>query len=180
MTAAAQRGAGLVELGIAVLVISIASLGLFRAQLAARESGFAALQRSQAVWAGESLLEIVRSAPVAPARLAWSGETAPHAPAVDCGLQSCDNLQWVQWNLVYWWRDVAGDSVSDRAGLSVGGLLGALACIGGGGAELQLLQLELRWRDGIAGSGPEPGCDSAAAGAWQQVTLSTRLSVQGT
>ena len=169
MSISAQRGAGLVELAIAVLVISVASLGLARAQLAAREFGFSALQRVQAVVSAQSLLEVARSAPGALPALALP---ANQAPASDCIEHACDDEQWAAWTAWRWWLHLGGASVSDSAGLPVGGLLGSRACVAIIEAEVRV---ELGWRDDARQVGAAPACSGSLAPGWRRVTLSSHV-----
>ncbi|QFU74834.1 hypothetical protein EY643_03780 [Halioglobus maricola] len=56
-----QHGAGLLEVTVALLLVSIASLGLSRGQLLAREMGHAAQRHEQAIQVLQSLLEVKRA-----------------------------------------------------------------------------------------------------------------------
>lgn len=138
-----QRGAGLVEIAVALLVLSIGTLGFARVQLAAMLHSHAAVQHSEAVFQAVGLLELVHSNPASLQSYELNSATVSDIPAVDCEDQSCDAGQWSVWNRWQWWAELMGVRDRDSHGSSVAGLLQPLACIAVDGRRLVL---RLSWR----------------------------------
>ena len=137
-----ECGAGLIELAVAMLVLSIGTLGLARGQLAARQASGEALQRSEAVLLGSGLLEQVRGNTDALPAYSLSDIDEVVKPEHDCAQASCDAMQWGSWNLWYWLQGVRGSAVSDENGTIIAGLIAPQACLSTG---LEESLLELSW-----------------------------------
>lgn len=146
-----QCGAGLVEVAVALLVLSIGALGLARGQLAARQTSFEALQRSEAVFLAMGLLEQVRSNPAAMQFYQLQSTVEPVLPGDNCAQQACSAGQWGAWNRWQWWQELRGTRVRDAGGHAVGGLLQPLACVA---IEHDSLDVRLSWKI-------TPGTDAA-------------------
>ena len=153
---ALQRGAGLIEVAIALLVLSIGALGLGSMQLTARRLGFEALQRTEAAALANDLFERVRVnreslATYASRGLGTGVDGMLATPEVDCGNARCSASQLQAWDLWQWQRALAGaNSVA-----SAGGLVHALACIAITG---QRVTVGIAWRQ--MGSQAVPNLDA--------------------
>ena len=176
MSTQRQAGASLVEVAVAVLVISAATVGLARAHLAARQMGFSALQRAEAVTAAESLVTIARSSSGAIASLVSLVEEAGTPPLLDCREVSCDSSQWLSWNTWHWSRRLAGREVSDGLEMPVAGLMQAVACTT---AENGELTLSLRWQDGGYAGASVGGCAQSLPLGTEVLLLRARVGEKG-
>jgi type IV pilus assembly protein PilV len=148
-----QRGAGLIEVAIALLLLSIGALGLGKMQLTARRLDFEALQRAEAAALANDLLErlrVNRPAVAAYASTALGGQPPP-APPADCAAGTCNPDQLQAWDLWQWQRALSG---ATSAGSS-GGLVEARACLAVDGKQVTL---GIAWR--AFGSGAEPALDT--------------------
>jgi len=127
-----QRGLGLIEILIAVLVFTVGMLGLAGMQLTAKRAGYEATQRSVATGLARDILERMRGNPD---QLTAYGATnigdpnAPlDAPSTNCFTTSCTPAQLASYDLVDWENLVAG--TTEKFGLNnAGGLVSPRACI---------------------------------------------------
>lgn len=138
-----QVGAGLIEVAVALLVLSVGSLGLARGQLAARQAASEALQRSEAILIASGLMEQVRSNSAAIDAYRFNSLGDISAPASDCGQQSCDSTQWAAWSLWHWLYVLNGLGSTNKAGHAVAGLIAPEACLS---VNQAVATLELSWR----------------------------------
>lgn len=167
----AQFGAGLIEVAVALLVLSIGALGLARGQLAARQAASEALQRSEAVRLASSLLEQLHGNPGAFATRSFSELGALAVPARDCAQLSCSPSDWATWNLWYWRGQLEGSVVSNESGEAIAGLIAPQACFS---VDQNVAALELYWRNTPSGTGHSCAGDNSLEGV-RVLALETRL-----
>ena len=124
------RGASLVEVAIALLLVSAGTLGLAGLQLAAKRMGYQAVQRSAAAGMAVDLLERMRAnrSVLQNYRVSGLGAAAGGrlpAPLASCESQQCSPAQRAFFDLWEWERILNGELTS-RAG---GGLVRPFACV---------------------------------------------------
>ena len=107
MNAPRQAGAGLVEVAIALLLLSIGALGLANMQIGAKRLGFEALQRTEAAALAGDLFERMRAnrQGLQRYRSAGIGEGSGRRLAVpgrNCDTQSCEPAERGDWDLWQW------------------------------------------------------------------------------
>jgi type IV pilus assembly protein PilV len=130
-----QHGFTLIEVMIAVVVLSLGLLGVAALQLTAKKSSHQAWQRAQAVLLADSLLERVRINPSAAASYhtgigtAALGGATRSTPARDCSTQSCSAAQMATWDLWNWERRLDGTAIRDAANRNVSGLVDPHGCV---------------------------------------------------
>jgi type IV pilus assembly protein PilV len=130
---ARQRGVGMIEVLIALLVFSIGMLGLTSMQLTAKRTGYEASQRSIATSLARDILERMRANPdqltaYVVSDLGGSTVTA----AVNCNTADCDPAQLAQRDLLEWSNLLLGAAETltlSGATNNAGGLVDARACI---------------------------------------------------
>lgn len=175
-----QRGVGLIEVAIAILVISVGALGLASMQLAAKRAGFEAVQRTNATGLAMDILERMRVNPtvmdayVTTGVGVGSGNTALTTPAELCTV-TCTEAQLATLDLYQW--EQALDGASEKSGTNVvGGLLNPVGCITTSGAvagsNSRMVKVVIAWEgfetlsDGIAET-----CGKTALGANRQLIV---------
>ena len=126
----AARGAGLIEVAISLLLISVGSLGLAGLQLTAKRMGYEAVQRSAAATMAVDLLERMRANPGALAsyRIVGLGTAAGGRlpdPLSACDLNVCSPTERAFFDLWEWERALNGELTS----AVTGGLVDPLACV---------------------------------------------------
>jgi type IV pilus assembly protein PilV len=139
-----QRGAGLIEVSVALLVLSIGAVGLGSLQISAKRMGFEAVQRSEAAALAMDLFERLRANRVALAGYGVvnvgdaSGIHLPEPPA-NCGESVCSPVQLGAWDLWCWEQAVVGAT----SGSSEGGLVRPAACVTVSGRRVTV---EIAWQ----------------------------------
>lgn len=164
-----QGGAGLIEVVISLLVLSVGTLGLTKLQIAAKRVGFEAMQRSEAAALAMDLLERMRANPGELAAYqsqglgAASGSPLP-VPGTDCSLANCTPAELNEWDMWQWEQALNGAATSVPLLGSAGGLVNPAACVTVAGRSVTV---EVVWRGGYRDmSGPaSPGdCDAGNDG----------------
>jgi type IV pilus assembly protein PilV len=125
----AVLGISLIEVAVAILVISIGALGLAAMQLSAKRAGFEAVQRTNASGLAMDILERMRANPgvlddYAVASL--DGDDLS-TPANTCNA-TCTEAEVATLDLWEWEQALAG-AAETRGGNAVGGLLNPTGCI---------------------------------------------------
>lgn len=130
-----HHGFTLIEVMIAVVVLSVGLLGVAALQLTSKKSSHQAWQRAQAVLLADGLVERIRMNPGAAASYhtglgnsALGGATRG-TPAQDCSTQACTAVQMATWDLWNWERRLDGVAVRDAAARNVGGLVSPRGCV---------------------------------------------------
>ncbi|MFC1578861.1 type IV pilus modification protein PilV [Pseudomonadota bacterium] len=137
------RGAGLIEVAISLLLISVGTLGLAGLQLSAKRMGYEAVQRSAAATMAVDLLERMRAnrGALESYRVAGLGAAAGGRlpdPLTACDLLPCSPVQRAFFDLWEWERALNGELTS----ASTGGLVQPLACVA---IEGRRVLVEINW-----------------------------------
>lgn len=165
-----QAGAGLIEVAISILVLSVGTIGLAGLQISAKRQGFEALQRTEAAALAMDLLERMRANPEALAEYQTDGVAAAApllAPARLCDQASCSAGEMSRWDLWQWQQALSGAGVAG----SVGGLVEPTGCVTVSG---RLVTVAIAWRGylALAGPGAAAGCGAGHYGpgeSWRQL-----------
>jgi len=126
-----QRGISLIEVAIAVLVISVGVIGLASLQLSAKRAGFEAVQRTTAAALANDIIERMRNNPTNLLdydEKELGGGSIATAPTPDCRTASCSGAQLASRDLWEWEQTLDGAN-ERRSGADVGGLNDAAGCI---------------------------------------------------
>lgn len=100
-----QRGVGLIEVLVTVLVLAVGLLGLAGLQLQAQRLNYLAYLDSQAQFLLQDLTERMRISQAPEQYLIRYGESA--SASVDCNSQNCDtSRKLAQWDLSTWASDM--------------------------------------------------------------------------
>ncbi len=131
-----QLGVGLVEVLVAMLVVSVGALSLISMQIAGKKVGYDALQRSVATTLVNDILERMRNNPNALANYTVNtlgGESVATEPTPNCTSSACTPAQLAARDLWEWEQnlDGAAELLDDGSGsiTKVGGLVNPRACI---------------------------------------------------
>lgn len=141
---AAASGAGLIEVAIALLLLSIGVLGLGSLQISAKRMGYEAIQRTEAAALAMDILERMRAnRAMLPAygtagvgRASGSGLSTPNA---SCNGGNCSAHELGAWDLWQWQQALDGAAVAGSAG----GLVRPIACVVLAG---RLVTVEIAWQ----------------------------------
>jgi type IV pilus assembly protein PilV len=149
-----QSGVSLVEVAVAVLVLSIGALGLASLQISAKRAGFEAMQRTEASALAMDIFERMRAnsgvlGDYATAGVGAAVRTLPAAPSPTCvGETACTSAQLVAWDLWEWERALNGGTTKDAADNSVGSLVRPTGCITFDALVPRLVTVEIAWEGG--------------------------------
>ena len=120
-----QRGGGLIEFMVALLVVSVGMVSLLSSQRRGAEIGLEVQQRTAATRMASDLLTRIQLEHYlldGPRDPAW----ASAAPAVDCGAVSCSATQLARYELWHWLRQLSAGFANNR----IGEAPPAPACVG--------------------------------------------------
>ena len=127
-----EKGMGMLEYLLALLIFSTGMMGLMSAQLMAKKVGHEASQRSIATAQGRDIVERMRAnaGQLEAYRTQALGDTAQlrPRPAADCNIVTCTTLQLAIFDLWQWESNLLG-LAGDRNGVSSAGLVSPQACI---------------------------------------------------
>lgn len=163
MIARHQSGAGLIEVSVSLLVLSIGTLGLGSLQISAKRMGFEATQRTEAAALAMDLFERLRTNRVALPEYAVAdigsaaGSDLPE-PLVDCADSACSPSQLTGWDLWNWERALDGATSGD----SEGGLVRPTACVSVTGRRVTV---DIAWQ-GFRAVGEQEAGVSCGAGLY--------------
>jgi type IV pilus assembly protein PilV len=129
-----QKGIGLIEVLISILVISVGVLGLTGAQVTAKRAVQEAIQRSSAAFLAQDILERMRTNGgqladyVTDGALLGGGTIGSLAKDCISAINICTPTELVAYDL-YQWEQAIDGAGEVRNAQSVGGLLTPTACI---------------------------------------------------
>ncbi len=124
VSARRSNGAGLIEVLIATLVLSVGILGYVGLQLNAKRLNFEATQRTTATYLAQNLLERMRGNPNSLNEyvVADLDPGALTEPTPNCTTATCTNTQLADFDMWEWDQLLEGSTVS-------GGLINPMACV---------------------------------------------------
>lgn len=140
----AQRGIGLIEILITLLIFSVGVLAIAGLQAVAKRNNYDAIQRTTAANLARFMVSSMRANPVGRANYLVSetnplgGRSSPSAPEADCLTQSCTPGELASFDLYEWEMaldgasDVVIETDSEDGGTTVtqtGGLVSPSGCI---------------------------------------------------
>jgi type IV pilus assembly protein PilV len=152
-----QAGVSLLEVLIAVLVVSIGILGAARLQLTSKHANLESSQRAAATLLAQEIFERMRGNRASLAVYTADGAelaAAPEEPATDCASAECTAEDLARYDLWEWWQSVQG--VTEQAARAeeggeavltpVGGLAAPTVCVSGPAGGPGNYQVTLAWR----------------------------------
>ena len=148
-----QKGVGLIEVLIAMLVLATGILGMAGLQLTSKRTSFEAVQRVTAMQLARDMIERIR---VNPSVLSsYSGTaiiTIPAVPSTICkGATICSNTQLATYDIFQWGEMLLGAADTTAGGVNAGGLVTPTGCITVAG---NIVEVAIAWRGYIAISNP--------------------------
>ncbi len=175
-----QRGAGLIEVLIAVLVMAIGILGVTAMQVAGKRNLYEATQRSLATALARDILERMRSNPTAlNSYVATVGQGSISTAPATCTNADCDPVGLAARDLYEFEQAIDGASETVTSGSdtnSVGGLVNPTACITN---NVGNITVSIAWRGAAETSDPDSG-NTCGAGLYGTDDSQRRLLVIST
>jgi type IV pilus assembly protein PilV len=132
-------GIGMLEFLIALLIFSMGMMGLLSAQLAGKQAGFGASQRSVATSLARDILERMRanSGQIQAYQVSDAGDASRRLPLpdTDCETAACSAVQLAAFDLWQWESLLLGETEKYSEGYA-GGLVSPRACINAEGGTV--------------------------------------------
>lgn len=126
-----QNGVSLVEILVAVFVVSIGLLGVARMEILAKQANVEAIQRTAATQIAHDMIEKMRANPKQLAgyvgQVLGAGKLA--MPATNCDIAKCNSTDMVNWDLYQWDQSLIGAGEKAAGGNNTGGLDTPRGCI---------------------------------------------------
>lgn len=131
-----QRGVGLIEVLIAILVIAVGILGSISLQLSSKRLGHEAVQRTLAANLAQDLMERMRSNPTELTSyvMNWKYGDAALTAAKDCATNSCTTAELAAHDQAQWVNELRGVSesrvlIDGNAAVQTGGVQQPSVCV---------------------------------------------------
>lgn len=146
---AKQCGVSLIEILVAVFVVSIGLLGVARMEILAKQSNADAIERTTATQLAKDMIEKMRANPKQLA--SYVGKTLGNSSASftkNCDSVSCSATDLASWDLYQWEQELMGASDKSAGGNNTGGLDTPRGCITStavGGAA-GVYQISIAWK----------------------------------
>ena len=157
-----QSGFSLLEVLVALLILSIGLLGIAGLQVTSKRSNFEALQRTTATMLANDILERIRGNPGqlslytnAGAGFTFTPSTGITTAVTDCANATCDSATLVTYDLYEWERAITGVAETTAGGADAGGLVSPTACISvPAGEPAGTINVAIAWRGLVKLSNP--------------------------
>jgi len=158
-----QTGSSLVEILVAVFVVSIGLLGVARMEIFSTQSNYAAIQRTSAANIAHDFMEKMRANPAELA--AYSGlaigDGSVAMPLLDCRINDCATADIAAWDTWAWEQQLIG-AAEVAAGVNTGGLAEPRGCITGPAGGPGEYTITIAWRG--SQSQPNPATSNCGEG----------------
>ena len=163
-----RRGMSLIEVLIAVFVLSIGLLGVTALQLTSKRASQEALQRTTATMLAQDIVERMRANPAQLSTYTNAGATrtltGSTMSSVDCS-SDCTAGQLAQYDLYEWENAIAGVT-AQSGGSNVGGLVSPTACVTGPAGGSGVYEIAVAWRGLTRLSNPTIDACGAGSGLY--------------
>lgn len=155
-----QHGASLIEILVAVFVVSVGLLGVARMEIFAKQANSEAIQRTTASQVAHDIMEKMRANPEVLANYVDATVGAGlDAPGTDCTAAACTAAQIATWDIWEWEQLLIGSA--EKAGENnTGGLDSPRGCITGPAGGSGEYVISIAWR----GNSPMTNPDSTSCG----------------
>ena len=174
------KGVGLIEVLIAVLVLSVGILGMISMQVTAKRNTYESTQRSIATGLARDILERIRSNPGELSTYAASatlgGGSITTAPA-SCNSAACTTSALAAWDLYEWEQSLDGAAEKVTIGgteSNAGGLVDPQACITDTSG---LVTVAIAWKGVTEASNPAASSCGESSGLYGASNEQRRLMV---
>ena len=144
-TAKYQKGVGLIEVLITVLVVAIGLLSAAALQTISKKIHFEAMERSVAAQLMQDVIQKMRANSRNSGFYLVADATLVTTPSKNCTATQCDASELAKYDLFQWGQALLGASETDDENQSVGGLAFPTGCILGDTLTSQY-QVVIAWR----------------------------------
>jgi len=142
-----QTGISLIEILVAVFVVSIGLLGVARMEILAKQSNADAIERTSATQLARDMIEKMRANPKQLAL--YVGKTLGNNNASftkNCDQVDCTAADLASWDLYQWEQELMGASEVNSANKNTGGLDTPRGCIAGPAGGPGQYSITIAWK----------------------------------
>jgi type IV pilus assembly protein PilV len=148
-TPASQHGMSLIEVMVAVFVVSVGLLGVARMEILAKQSNVEAIQRTAATQLAQQIITKMRANPSQ--LTAYEGQILGAGKlklGTNCATTTCTSAELAAWDLYQWEQALMGASEKTTStGTNAGGLDSPRGCITGpAGGGVGEYVISIAWR----------------------------------
>lgn len=124
-------GFSLIEVLVALLVVSIGLLGIAGMEIFSKQNNYEAVQRTTAVMLARGMMEKMRANPTALSTYSniTVGNASVATPGNDCKSSTCSEVQIATYDLWSWEQLLDGATEQSPSGANTGGLIQPQGCI---------------------------------------------------
>ena len=172
-----ERGFTIVEVLVALIVMSVGIVGIGALQIQARRANYDGIQHATATRLADALIERMRANPMqltiyTDGGLGRTITSTPLDP-VDCSA-SCNTSQMAAFDLYVWQRSLLGQA-EQRSGTFTAGLVSPTVCVSGPAGGSGTYQVALAWRGQSALSNPTVDTCGDASGLYNDTEGTANL-----
>jgi len=153
---AKQNGTSLIEVLVAVFVVSIGLLGVARMEIFSTQSSYTAIQRTSAANIAHDFMEKMRANPTELSAYAGLtlGDGTINMPGTDCRVNNCTTADIAAWDTWVWEQQLMG-AAEVAAGNNTGGLAEPRGCITGPAGGAGEYTIAIAWRGNQSQPNPQ-------------------------
>ena len=156
MSISNQSGTTLIEILVAVFVVSVGLLGVARMELLSKQSGYEAIQRTTASMLAHDMMEKMRANPAS--LVSYSsivvGDGGLSTPATDCASVNCTTAVNIANYDIWQWEQMLMGATETSGGNNTGGLVEPRGCIAGPAGGAGVYTISIAWRGNTPLSNP--------------------------
>ena len=162
MNTKSQRGVSLIEILVAVFVVSIGLLGVARMEILSKQSGYEALQRTAAAMLANDIMEKMRANPST--LVSYVNQTVGAGtlatPGTICSSANCATPVEIATYDIWQWEQLLLGTTEKSGGTNTGGLVEPRGCITGPAGGAGAYAIAIVWK----GNTPLPNPISSTCG----------------
>ena len=168
------KGFSLLEVLIALIVLSIGLLGIAGLQVTSKQTNFDAIQRTTATMLAQDIIERMRANPDQLAAYHNAGVGFTFTPAsgittavTNCATATCTPANLALYDLYEWERAILGVAELSATNTNTGGLVSPTACISvPGGSPAGTISVAIAWRGLVKLTNPGIDACGSATGLY--------------
>ena len=156
MSISNQSGTTLIEILVAVFVVSVGLLGVARMELLSKQSGYEAIQRTTASMLAHDMMEKMRANPAT--LVSYSsivvGDGGAATPGTDCTTSNCATAAEIAAYDIWQWEQMLMGATETSGGNNTGGLVEPRGCVSGPAGGAGAYTIAIAWRGNTPMSNP--------------------------
>lgn len=151
-----QTGTSLIEILVAVFVVSVGLLGVARMELLSKQSGYEAIQRTTASMLAHDMMEKIRANPSSLVNYSSIvvGDGGVATPGTNCAAANCPTAAEIATYDIWQWEQMLMGATETSGGNNTGGLVEPRGCVSGPAGGAGAYTIAIAWRGNTPMSNP--------------------------